>query len=166
MLSRDVVDFFIEQIPEEIRIMRDVIVKSETDDAGHMWGRCRELHERVTELRNKCRENGHALIIALAAKSGTRRRLMRNGRERRACIMCGTEEVGTLATGFLPRFLFRKAKWKFETMNGRISRTFDDPEWYFETLLMLRNFSFSTDVVLHHAFPPQLPPAFKSSRIR
>ncbi len=161
MLSREVVALFIEQVPDEIRIIRDGIAKAETDDAGHMWERSRELHARIAELRDKCGKTGHPLIIALAGKSGTRRRLMRNSlNQRRACIMCGTEEIGTLGTGFLPRFFFRKAKWKFETLNGHISRSFADPDWYFETLLVLRNFAFSTDVVLHHAFPPRVPSSF------
>jgi hypothetical protein len=74
--------------------------------------------------------------------------------------MCGTEEVGTLATGFLFRFLLRRAMWKFERLKGHITRTFSDREWYFETVSFIRDFSFSTDVVLHHAFPPRLPSSF------
>jgi hypothetical protein len=102
----------------------------------------------------KCEEAAHSLTIVLAGNVGTRRRLMRNGRnERRTCIICGTEEVGTLVTGFLPRFLFRKAVWKFEILKRDAARTFSDPEWYLETCSIVRNFSFSTDVVLQHAFP-------------
>lgn len=162
MLTRDVVEFFIEQVPDKIRVLRDNIAKAETDDGGPMWERHREVHAHITDLKDKCGEAGHPLTIALAGKSGTRRRLMKNGRNgRRACIMCGTEDVGTLAAGFLPRLLFRKVKWEFQTLkNGHISRTFSDPEWYFETLSVIRNFSFSTDVVLHHAFPARLPPSF------
>jgi hypothetical protein len=98
------------------------------------------------------------LIIALAGNVGTRRRLMRNRRdERRTCVMCGSEEVGTLATGFPSRFMFRKAKWKFDRLNGYNSRTFTDPQWYLETVSVIRNFSFSSDVVLQHAFPLHMP---------
>lgn len=161
MLSGEVVAFFIERVPDEIRVLRDNIAKAETDDGGPMWERHREVHAHITELKDKCGETGHPLIVALAGKSGTRRRLMKDGRnERRACIMCGTEDVGTLATGFLRRFLFRKAKWKFEKLNGHISRIFIDPEWYFETLSVIRNFSFPTNVLLHYAFPPRLPRSF------
>ena len=165
MLSREVVAFFIERVPDEIRVLRDNIAKAETDDGGPMWDRQREAHAHITELKDKCGEAGHPLIIALAGKSGKRRRLMKDGQnERRACIMCGTEEVGTLATGFPPRFLLRKAKWKFDKFNGHISRIFTDPEWYFETLSVIRNFSFPTNVVLHHAFPPRLPFSFLGSQ--
>jgi hypothetical protein len=59
----------------------------------------------------------------------------------------------------LTHFSFRKAKWKFEKLNGHFSRIFTDLEWYFETLSVIRNFAFSTEVVLHHAFPPRLPPS-------
>jgi hypothetical protein len=83
---------------------------------------------------------------------------MRNGRnERRTCILCGSEEVGILATGLLRRFLVRKAVWKFEKLKRDAARTFTDPEWYLETCSIVRNFSFSTDVVLQHAFPRRVP---------
>ena len=119
-----------------------------------MWERNRKLFEHIKELKDRCGEAGHPLIIVLAGRAGTRRWLMRNGRdERRTCIMCGTEEVGALATGFVSRFLLRRAKWKFERLNGHITRTFRDPEWYFETASIIKHFSFSTHVVLHHAFP-------------
>jgi len=161
MLHRDVVAVFMEQVPDEIRALRDSIAKAETDHTGPMWERHRELQGRIKGLKDRCEEAGHSLIIVLAGNVGTRRRLMRNGRtERRTCIMCGTEEVGTLVTGFLSRLFFRRAKWKFEKLNGYISRTFTDPEWYLETLCVIKNFSFSTDVVLQHAFPPQLPSSF------
>jgi len=68
-------------------------------------------------------------------------------------IICGTEEVGALETGFLRRFLVRKAVWKFEKLTHQTARSFTDPEWYRETCSIVRNFSFSTDVVLQHAFP-------------
>jgi hypothetical protein len=42
---------------------------------------------------------------------------------------CASE---TLATGFLYRFLFGKAVWKIEKLNGYAARTFTDPEWYLE----------------------------------
>jgi hypothetical protein len=158
MLDRNVVAVFMEQVPDEIEALRDSIAKAETDHIGPRWERHRELQGRIKELKDRCEKTAHSLIIVLAGNVGTRRRLMRNRRdERRTCIMCGTEEVGTLATGFLSRFLFRTAKWKFERLNGYISRTFTDPQWYLETLSVIRNFSFSTDVVLQHAFPPQLP---------
>jgi len=47
--------------------------------------------------------------------------------------------------------------WKFEKLNGYAARTFTDPEWYLETRGIVRNFSFSTDVVLQHASPPVRP---------
>ena len=95
------------------------------------------------------------VLAAMPARGGV---LLRNGRnERRTCLICGTEEVGTLATGFLRRFLFRKAVWKFERLNRQVARTFTDPEWYLETCSIVRNFSFSTDVVLRHAFPRSVP---------
>ncbi len=158
MLDRDVVAVSLEHVPDEIRAFRDSIATAESEGEGPMWERRREASGHIKELKDRCGTAGHSLIITLAGKPGTRRQLMRNGRdERRACIMCGTEEVGNLATGFLPRFLLRRAGWKFEKLNGYITRTFKDPEWYFETLSVIREFSFSTDVVLHHAFPPRLP---------
>jgi hypothetical protein len=159
MVSRDVVALFLEHLPDdEIRSLRDSIAEAEGELAAPMWERHRELHGRINELKDKCEKAEHALTIVLAGNVGTRRRLLRNGRnERRTCIICGVEEVGTLATGLLPRFLFRKAVWKFERLNRQTARTFTDPEWYFETCCIVRNFSFSTDVVLQHAFPPRVP---------
>jgi hypothetical protein len=155
MVSRDVVAFFMEHMPDdEIRTLRDSIAKAEAELAAPIWERHRELHGRIEELKHKCEEAAHSLTIVLAGNVGTRRRLMRNGRnERRTCILCGLEEVGTLATGFLRRFLFQNAVWKFERLNRPSTRTFTDPEWYLETCSIVRNFSFSTDVVLQHAFP-------------
>ena len=159
MLSRDVVSVFMEHMPDdEIRILRDSISKAEAELAAPMRERHPELHGQIQELKYKCEQAAHSLTIVLKGNVGTRRRLMRNGRaERRTCIICGTEEVGTLATGFFRRFLFRKAVWKFEKLNRQTARTFTDPEWYFETYSIVRNFSFSTDVVLQHAFPPRVP---------
>jgi hypothetical protein len=159
MVSTEVVTLFMEHMPDdEIRTLRDGIAKAEAELAAPMWERHRELHGRIKELKAKCEEAKHALTIVLAGNAGTRRRLMRNGRnERRTCIICGTEEVGTLATGFLRRFWSRKAVWKFEQMNRHTARTFTDPEWYLETCNIVRNFSFSTDVVLQHAFPSRVP---------
>jgi hypothetical protein len=83
------------------------------------------------------------LTIVLAGNVGMRRRLLRNIRnERRTCIICGTEEVGTLTTGFLRRFLFRNAVWRFEKLKRDAARAFSDPEWYLETCSIVRNFSF------------------------
>ena len=57
----------------------------------------------------------------------------------------------------VPRvFLFRKAIWKFVKLNRYAARTFIDPEWYLETCSIVRNFSFSTEVAVQHAFPPRL----------
>ena len=154
MFNRDDVTVFIEHVPDEIRGLRDRIAREGAESTGAAWNRYRELHGRANELREKCEGAGHSLIISLAAQAGTRRRLMKNRKdERRTCIMCGTEEVGTVTTGFLVCFLFRKAEWKFEKLNGYISRTFTDPDWYLETVSVIRNFTFSTDVVLQHAFP-------------
>ena len=162
MVSRDVVALFMDQVPDDaIRILRDSIAKAEADLAAPMWERHRELHGRIEQLKDKCGEATHSLTIVLAGTVGTRRRLMRNGRnERRTCILCGTEEIGTPGTGFLRRFLLRKAIWKFVKLNRHSTRTFFDPEWYFETCYIVRNFSFSTDVVLQHAFPPRVPADF------
>ncbi len=159
MVSNDVVALFMEQMPDdEVRTLRDGIARAEAELAAPMWQRYRELHGRIEELKDKCEQAAHSLTIVLAGNVGTRRRLMRNGRnERRTCIICGTEEVGTLATGFLRRFLFRKAVWKFERLKRHTARTFTDPEWYLETCGIVRNFSFSTDVVLQHAFPHRVP---------
>ncbi len=159
MVSRDIVALFMENMPDdEIRSLRDSIAKAEADLAAPMWERHRELHGRIEELKDKCEAAAHSLTIVLAGNVGTRRRLLKNSRnERRTCIICGTEEVGTLATGFLRRFLFRKAVWKFEKLNRHAARSFSDAAWYFETCSILRNFSFSTDVVLQHAFPPRVP---------
>ncbi len=159
MVSRDVVALFMEHLPDdEIRSLRDSIAKAEAELAVPMWERYRDLHGRIEELKTKCKEAGHFLTIVLVGNVGTRRRLIRNGRnERRTCIICGTEEVGGLATGFLRRFLFRKAVWKFESLNRPTARIFTDAEWYLETCSIVRNFSFSTDVVLQHAFPLRVP---------
>jgi hypothetical protein len=155
MVSRDVATLFMEHMPDdEIRSLRDSIAKAEAEITAPMWERHRDLHGRIGELKDKCAGAAHSLTLVLAGNAGTRRRLLRNGRnERKTCLICGTEEVGTLATGFLRRFLFRKAVWKFEKLNRQAARTFTDPEWYLETCNIVRNFSFSTDVVLQHAFP-------------
>jgi hypothetical protein len=164
MLDRDFVAVVMEHVPEEIKALRDSIAALEAQGIGPTHERYRELYGHIKELKERCGESGHSLIIVLAGRSGTRRRLMRNRRdERRTCMMCGTEEVGTIATGFASRFLLRKATWQFERLNGQISRTFVDPEWYFETVSVIRNFSFPTDVVLYHAFPPRLPPSLSKS---
>src|SRR5260370_6959271 len=155
MVSRDVAALLMEHMPDdEIRRVQDSIDKGEAGVSARMWERHRELDGRIEELKGKCEEAGHFLTIVLAGKVGTRRRLMRNGRnERRTCLLCGSEEVGQLATGLLRRFLVRKAVWKFEKLKRDAARTFSDPEWYLETCSIVRNFSFSTDVVLQHAFP-------------
>ena len=103
MVSRDVVALFMDHMPDdEIRSLRDSIAKAEAELTAPMWERHRELHGRIEELKDKCVEAAHSFTIVLAGNVGTRRRLLRNGRdERRTCIICGTEEVGTLATGFL-----------------------------------------------------------------
>jgi hypothetical protein len=155
MVSRDVATLFMEHMPDDdIRSLRDSIAKAEAELTAPMWERHRDLHERIEELKDKCAGAAHSLTIVLAGNVGKRRRLLRNGRnERRTCLICGTEEVGTLATSVLHRFLFRKAVWKFEKLNRHAARTFIDPEWYLETCSIVRNFSFSTDVLLQHAFP-------------
>jgi hypothetical protein len=154
MVSRDVAPLFAIQMPDdEVRCLRDSIAKAEAELTTPMWERYRALHGRIEELKGKCEKAGHSLTIVLVGNVGTRRRLMRNNRnERRTCIICGTEEAGVLATGFLRRFLFRKAVWKFEILKRDAARTFRDPEWYLETCSIIRNFSFSTDVVFQHAF--------------
>jgi hypothetical protein len=161
MLDRDIIAELLEHVPEEIKTLRDRIAHTEAEHLGPMLEHYRELHDHIKELKDRCAQAGHSLTVELAGRAGKRRRLMRNRRdERRACMMCGTEEIGTLATGFLSRFLLRRARWKFETLNGHISRIFSDSEWYFETLSVVRHFSFSTEVVLYHAFPPRLPSSF------
>jgi len=159
MVSRDVATLFMEHMPDdEVRSLRDSIAKAEAELTAPVWERHRELHGRIQQLKRKCEEAAHSLTIVLAGNVGTRRRLMRNGRnERRTCIICGTEEVGTLMTGFLHRLLFRKAVWKYEMLKREPARTFTDPEWYIETCSIVKNFSFSTDVVLQHAFPRSVP---------
>jgi hypothetical protein len=155
MASRDVAALFMDHMPDdEMRSLRDSIAKAEAELGASMWERRRELHGRIEELKAKCEEAGHSLTIVLAGNAGTRRRLVSNGwNELRTCIICGTEEVGALATGFFRRFLVRKAEWEFKKLTGQAARTFIDPEWYLETCDIVRNFSFSTDVVLQHAFP-------------
>src|SRR6266851_1795336 len=135
MVSRDVTALFMAHMPDdELRSLRDSIAKAEAELTAPMWERHRELHGRIEELKGKCEEAAHSLTIVLAGNVGTRRRLMRNGRnERRTCLICGSEEVGTLATGLLRRFLVRKAVWKFEKLKRDAARTFIDPEWYLET---------------------------------
>jgi hypothetical protein len=159
LASRELVALFMEHQPDdEIRSLRDSIAKAEAEFTGPIWDHRREQHQRIKELMDKCGKASHALTIVLAGRVGTRRRLMRNGwPECRTCLICGTEEEGTLATGFWPRFLFRKAVWKFEKLNCYAARTFTDPEWYLETCGIIRNFWFSTDVVLQHASPPVGP---------
>jgi hypothetical protein len=159
LASIELVALFMEHLPDDgIKSLRDSIAKAEAEFTGPIWDHRREQHKRIKELMDKCGKASHALTIVLAGSVGTRRRLMRNGwNECRTCLMCGTEEEGTLATGFLPRFLFRKAVWKFEKLNCYAARTFTDPEWYLETRGIVRNFSFSTDVVLQHASPPVRP---------
>jgi hypothetical protein len=112
-----------------------------------MWERHRDLHGRIEELKNKCEEAAHSLTIVLRGKVGVRRRFMRNGwNERRTCMICGSEEIGEPATGFLRRFLARNTMWKFEKLTRQAARSFTDPEWYLETCSIVKNFSFSTDV--------------------
>ena len=100
LASRDVVTLFMEHMPDdEIRSLRDSIAKAEAEFTGPIWDHRREQHERINQLKDKCGKASHALTIVLAGNVGTRRRLMRNGwNERRTCLMCGTEEEGTLAT--------------------------------------------------------------------
>jgi hypothetical protein len=137
---RELVALFMEHLPDdEIRSLRDSIAKEEVEFTGPIWERRREQHERIKELQDKCGKASHALTIVLAGNVGTRRRFMRNGwNECRTCLMCGTEEEGTLATGLLSRFLFREALWKYEKLNGYAARTFIDPEWYLETRAVVR----------------------------
>jgi hypothetical protein len=158
MVSRDVAALFMEHMrDDEIRSLRDSIAQAEAALTASMWERHRDLHGRIEELKNKCEEAAHSLTIVLKGKVGARRRLMRNGwNERRTCMICGTEEIGELVTGFLRRFLSRKATWKFEKLSGKAARSFIDPEWYLETCSIVKNFSFSTDVVLQHAFPRRI----------
>jgi hypothetical protein len=170
LVAPDTVAFFLEHLPDdEIRSLRDRIAEAETGITGPMWEHRQKQSKLINQLKERCAQGSHALIIVLAGKLGTRRRLMRNGwNERRTCLMCGTEEEGTLATGFLARFLWRKAVWKFTKLNRYAARTFTDPEWYFETCGIVRNFSFSTEVVVQHAFPPRLtvPAAWRSLQPR
>lgn len=167
LASTDVVALFMENLPDdEIRSLRDNIAKAENELAGPIWDHAREQHKYVVELKDKCEKASHFLTIVLAGNVGTRRRLMRNGwNERRICIMCGTEEEGTLVTGSLRRFLLRKAAWKFEKLNRQAARTFTDPQWYFETCGIVRNFSFPTAVVLAHAFPPRVPFSYRQPKV-
>ncbi len=161
MLDTDIVTILTDHLPDDMRQIRDSIAQADAEIAGAARAQYRELHGRIKELRNRCDEAGHSLIIVLAGTAGTRRRMMRNRRdERRTCLLCGTEEVGEVETGLIARLLLRKTKWKFVKLNGPISRIFTEPEWYFETLSVIRNFSFPTEVVLYHAFPPRLPRLF------
>jgi len=100
MVSRDVAALFMEHMPDdEIRSLRDSIAKAEAELSAPMWERHRELHGRIEELKDKCEAAAHSLTIVLAGNVGTRRRLLRNSiNERRTCLICGTEEVGTLTT--------------------------------------------------------------------
>ena len=168
MIGTDIIEFFLEHLPDdEIRSLRDRIAKAEAELTHPLWEHRQARSKQIKELKEKCAQGSHALTIVLAGKVGTRRRLMRNGwNERRTCLMCGTEEEGTLATGFLARFLFRKGIWKFMKLNRDAARTFIDPEWYLETCSIVRNFSFSTEVVVQHAFPPRLTLPWRSLQPR
>jgi hypothetical protein len=170
LVGTDTVEFFLEQIPDdEIRSLRDRIAKAEAEFSGPMWEHRQAQSRQIKELKEKCAQGSHALTIVLAGNVGTRRRLMRNGwNERRTCLMCGSEEEGTLATGVFARFLFRKGVWNFAKMNRYAARTFTDPEWYLETCGIVRNFSFSTEVLIQHAFPARLnlPAAWRVLRPR
>jgi hypothetical protein len=88
MVSRDVATLFMEHMPDdEVRSLRDSIAKAEAELTAPMWERHRELHGRIEELKDKCEEAAHSFTIVLAGNVGTRRRLMRNGRnERRTCM--------------------------------------------------------------------------------
>jgi len=148
---------------DEIRALRDSIARADTEVSASVWERYRGLRERIEELKARCEEAAHSFTIVLVGKSGTRRHLVRDGwNERRTCIMCGTEEVGALATGFARRFLTRKVAWRFEKLTRQSARSFTDPEWYFETCSIIRNFSFPTGVILQHAFPRR--PASRGGR--
>ena len=151
-------DDAVEKVPNEIIVLRDTIATVEAARPGHVWERHRVSYEEIKRLKDRCEEKGHPLVIALAGKPGTMRRLMRNGRdERRTCVMCGTEEVGRAANGFLGLFLLGRGRWQFEKLNGRITRRFTNPEWYFETMSIMRQYSLPSDIVLYHAFPPRVP---------
>jgi hypothetical protein len=158
MLNTDVVELFIEHVEnDEIRCLRDSLAKMEEELDGPGWEEHRQQHRRIRELRDKCEQAGHPLTIALAGDVGARRRLMRDGRnERRTCVLCGAEEAGTTATPFLVRLLSRRAVWRFEKLNGYVSRVFTDPEWYLETCSIIKNFSFTTRVLLEHVRPPRI----------
>src|SRR5580658_1733901 len=131
MVSRDIAALFMEHMrDDELRSLRDSIAQAEAALTTSVWERHRDLHGRIEELKAKCEGAAHSLTIVLTGKVGSRWRFMRNGwNERRTCILCGTEEIGELATGFLRRFLVRKAVWKFEKLTRRAARSFNDPEW-------------------------------------
>ncbi len=163
MFNGDAAVLVTEHLPDDLRALRDTIARTEAERPGHVWERHRDAFDLIKRFRSRCETTGHCLVIALNGRPGSLCKLMRNRRdERRTCIMCGTEEVGKPVTGLVRRILFGRVKWKFETLNGRTTRRFADPEWYFETVAIFRQFSFPTDVVLHHAFPPRIPRSIAS----
>src|SRR5690348_12791894 len=123
MFNGDAVVLLTEQLPNDIRALRDTIAEAEARRPGHVWERHRDVFDDIQDLKRQCGESGHSLLIALSGKPGNSLILNRYGRdERRTCVMCGTEEVGKLATGFLRRFFTGRTKWHFETLTGHITR--------------------------------------------
>lgn len=115
MVGTEIFEFFLEHMPDdEIRSLRDRIAKTEAEFTAQTWDDRQAQSKQIKELKEKCAQGSHALTIVLAGNLRTRRRLMRNGwNERRTCLMCGTEEEGTLTTGLFARFLLGKGVWKF-----------------------------------------------------
>ena len=55
MVSRDVATLFMAHMPDdELRSLRDSIAKAEAELTAPVWGRHRELHGRIEELKRKC----------------------------------------------------------------------------------------------------------------
>jgi len=167
MVNTDIAALVTAQVPEELVALRDNIARAEAERPGRMWERRRDVYDDVRRLKEQCETTGHPLLIALAGRSGTRRRWMRSGRaERRTCVMCGVEEIGEPANGLLSRLVLGRTSWKFEKLTGRITRTFNDPEAYLQTTSSIKQYSLPTDVVLHRAFPPRIPPSILADRRR
>lgn len=160
MVNTDIFALVGKQLPGEIVFLRDSIAEAEARHPGHVWERRRDVYEDVKRLKDRCEQSGHPVLIALAGSAAGWRRSARIGRaERRVCIMCGTEEIGQPASGFLRRVLLGRGRWNFEKLNGAVTRKFTNPEAYLQALSFIRQYSLPTEVVLHHALPPRIPPS-------
>src|SRR5262249_36525223 len=78
--------------PMKSELSETALLTAETEYAGRYWENYREHSGRIKELKDRCEQAGHSLIIALEGKAGTRRRLFKNARDARRAAKYKNEE--------------------------------------------------------------------------